>query len=81
MEQVTITKDRRIPASGEVYVTVGETVTPDTLIAKGMVPSQDIHELRLYRNLKIDPESVKNHITKHTGDPVEKDEVVAIARS
>jgi len=81
VEKVTIVKERRIPTSGEVYVDVGETVTPDTLIAKGLVPSREIHELRLYRNLNIDPESVKDHITKHEGDPVEKDEVVAIARS
>lgn len=81
MEQVTITKERRNPTSGEVFVEIGETVTPDTLIAKGMVPSQEIHELRLYRNLNLDPTSVKDHITKHVGDAVEKDEVVAIARS
>jgi hypothetical protein len=81
MEPVTITKDRRIPTSGTLQVKVGETVTPETLIAKGMVPSQEIHELRLYRSLNIDPESVKDHITKHVGEDVEKDEVVAIARS
>ena len=81
MESVVITKTRRIPTSGILNVAIGENVQPDTLIAKGTVPSQDIHELKLYRSLNIDPESVKNHLTKHIGDTVKKDEVVAIARS
>lgn len=81
MDPVTIIKKRRIPTHGTVNVVVGEKVTPDTLIAKGSVPSQDIRELKLYRNLNIDPGSVKDHVTKQVGESVEKDEVVAIARS
>ena len=81
METVTITKERRIPTTGEVMVKKGQDVAPDTLIASGTVPSQEIHELRLYRNLNVNPDDVKNHIVKHEGDNVEKDEVVAIARS
>jgi hypothetical protein len=81
METVTITKERRIPTTGEVMVKQGQQVEPDTLIAAGTVPSQDIHELRLYRSLNVNPDDVKNHIVKHEGETVEKDEVVAIARS
>jgi len=81
MEAVTITKERRIPTAGEVLVKQGQQVDPDTLIAACTVPSQNIHELRIYRSLKVNPDDVKNHIVKHEGETVEKDEVVAIARS
>ena len=81
MEAVTITKERRIPTSGEVMVKKGQQVEPDTLISTGTVPSQDVHELRLHRNLNVNPDDVRNHIVKHMGETVEKDEVVAIARS
>jgi hypothetical protein len=81
MELITINKERRIPTMGIVMVEQGQQVGPDTLIAEGTVPSQDIHELRLFSNLNVSPEDVKNHILKHEGDLVEKDEVVAIARS
>ena len=81
MESIRIVKDRRIPTQGEVLVELHQRVEPDTLIARGMVPSQEVEELRLNRNLNVDPEDVKNHLLKHTGDKVEKNEVIAIARS
>ena len=81
MEPQTLVKERRIPTHGEVLVKVGQQVEPDTLIARGTVQSQDIHELRLHRSLNVSPEDVRNHIIKHEGDVVEKDEVVALARS
>ena len=81
MESIRIVKERRIPTQGEVLVKLHQRVEPDTLIARGMVPSQEVEELRLNRSLNVDPEDVKNHLLKHTGDKVEKNEVIAIARS
>lgn len=81
MESLRIVKERRIPTRGEVLVELNNEVEPDTVIAKGMVPSQEIHELRLHRSLNIDPDDVKHHLVKHAGETVEKDEVIAIARS
>lgn len=81
MNPSKIVKERRIPIRGNVLVEKGEIVKPDTLIAKGVAPSQDIHELRLPTIIKVSPEDVKNHIVKNEGDIVEKDEVVALARS
>ncbi|MGW8179415.1 MAG: hypothetical protein ACWGQW_11745, partial [bacterium] len=81
MESIRIVKERRIPTQGEVLVELNQRVEFDTLIARGMVPSQEVEELRLNRNLNVDPEDVKNHLVKHTGDKVEKNEVIAIARS
>ena len=81
METARINKERRIPTQGEVLVELQQKVESDTLIAKGMVPSEEIEELRLHRSLNVDPEDVKNHILKHVGDTVAKNEVIAIARS
>ncbi len=81
MEPVSIVKDRRIPTRGEVLVELDQKVEPDTVIAKGTVPSQELQELRLFRSLNVAPEDVKNHLLKHEGEGVEKDEVIAIARS
>ena len=81
MEPVSIVKERRIPTHGEVLVELNQQVDPDTLIARGMVPSQEIIELMLHRSLNVEPEDVKNHILKHKDDIVERDEVIAIARS
>jgi hypothetical protein len=81
MELVKIVKERRIPTKGMVLVNLESMVEPDTVIAKGTVPSTDIHELRLHRSLNIGPEDVKNHIVKYKGENVDQDEVIAIARS
>jgi hypothetical protein len=81
MKLVTIKKERRIPTKGEVMVEEAQHVEPNTLIAQGTVPSQEIFELKLHRSLNISPDDVKNHIVKNEGDTVEKNEVVAISRS
>jgi hypothetical protein len=81
VEPIIIVKERRIPTQGEVLVELNQRVEPDTIIAKGMATSQELTELRLHRSLNVEPEDVKNHVLKHKGDIVEKDEVIAIARS
>ena len=81
MEPVTIVKDRRIPTRGEVLVEMNQHVEPDTVIAKGTVQSQELYELRLFTNLNVNPEDVSRHLLKHEGEDVEKNEVIAIARS
>ncbi len=77
----TIQKTRRLPTSGEVLVKEGDMVTPDMVVARGVVPNPEIHELKLFSLLRIDPEAVSNHLTKHEGDQVTRDEVLAVSRS
>jgi hypothetical protein len=76
-----ICKIRRIPTKGELYVNKGDEVTPDTVIAKGIVQNPEAHDVKVYQLLEVDPEQVKNHMIKQEGDDVKKDEVIAIARS
>lgn len=81
MTVTQILKTRRLPTSGEVLVTEGETVLPDTVIARSEVINPELHELKLFSLLRVDPEAVKNHLTKHEGEPVSRDEVIALSRS
>jgi len=77
----TITKTRRLPTRGEVYVSEGDMVQPETVIARATVPNPDLVELKLFSLLKVDPEFVKNYLTKHEGDTVTRDEVLGVSRS
>ena len=77
----TITKTRRLPTRGEVYVSQGEMVHSDTVIARGTVQNPELHELKLFSMLNVDPGSVKNYLTKTEGDHVSRDEVLGVSRS
>jgi hypothetical protein len=81
MKALTIRKERRIAAKGEVFVSVGDTVEPDTLVVRGIVPNPDVRELRVFRMLDVDPEQVRDYMLKGEGDAVDRDEVIAIRRS
>lgn len=81
MEVETITKTRQLPTKGEVYVSLAEEVHPETVIARGTVPNPDLHELQLFSMLRVDPESVKDYLTKNEGDTVSRDEVLGVSRS
>ena len=76
-----IRKERRISTKGEVFVNVGDTVEPETLVVRGVVVNPDLEELRVYRMLDVDPEQARDYLLKGEGDPVTKDEVIAIRRS
>jgi hypothetical protein len=76
-----INKERRIPTKGKLLVNLDSTVKPETIIAKGTVPSTDIYEIKLDYSLNLVPEEVTKHLIKHEGDNVEKNEVLAITQS
>jgi len=81
MKASVIRKERRIPVRGEVFVKVGDAVSPDALIARCIVQNPDIRELKVYSYLGVDPEQAKDYMLKGEGDAVDKDEVIAIKRS
>jgi len=82
IEKDTVTrKSRRIPAKGEVLVKVGDLVDPDTIIARGLVTNPEIHEVKVYIQLGIDPEQAMRYMLKKEGDEVKMNEVIAIHRS
>ena len=77
----TIAKQRRLPTRGEVLVEVGQQVQPETVVAKGVVPNHEFHDLNLFKQLRVEPEVVKNYMTKAEGEQVARDEVIAVSRS
>ena len=78
MEPQTITKDRRIPTKGQLLVEIDSLVEPDTVIAKGTVPSMEITELKLDYILNLIPEEVEKHLILNEDDTVKKDEVISV---
>lgn len=76
----TITKRRRLPTRGEVLVDMDQQVQPETVVAKGVVPNPEIHELKLFTQLRVEPEMVKDYMTKAEGEQVARDEVIAVSR-
>lgn len=81
MSVETITKQRRLPTRGDVLVEVGQQVEPETVVAKGVVPNPELHDLKLFTQLRVEPEMVKDYMTKAEGEQVARDEVIAVSRS
>ena len=77
----TIIKQRRLPTQGTVLVEAGKQVQPETIVAKGVVPNPELHDLKLFTQLRVEPEMVKDYMTKSEGEQVTRDEVIAVSRS
>ena len=80
-EETLIRKVRRIPAQGEVFVDVGDSVDAETVIASGTVRNPEAEEVRVFTKLGIEPEQIERYMLKKEGDTVKKDEVIAIYRA
>ena len=80
-EETLVRKVRRIPAQGEVFVDVGDSVDAETVLASGTVVNPEVEEVRVFAKLGIEPEQIERYLLKKEGDTVKKDEVIAIYRS
>ena len=80
-EETLIRKVRRIPAQGEVFVDVGDSVDAETVIAGGTVRNPEAEEVRVFAKLGIEPEQIERYMLKKEGDAVKEDEVIAICRA
>jgi len=76
-EVMTVIKERKLPIQGKVLVKEGEAVSYDTMVAETFV-SGDPYIVQASVMLGILPEALKDCMTKNIGDPVEKDEILAI---
>ena len=81
LEGTVVKKARRIPTKGDVLVKVGDLVEPETVLARGTVRNPEVHEIRVYSKLGVDPGLVKRYMLKEEGDEVKRDEVIAIYRA
>lgn len=71
-----VRKVRRLPLKGEVTVTAGQLVRPDTAIARTELPG-DISLLRVADRLGVTGHELTGLLTVGVGDPIEKGQLLA----
>jgi hypothetical protein len=79
-EKMKITKKRILPLKGDVVVKVGDQVDPDTVVARTELPGT-VEPLNVANILGVPPEDVEDCMVKKEGDPIEKNEVIAVNKS
>jgi hypothetical protein len=75
-----VRKQRRLPLKGDVPVSVGQDVSPDTVVARTELPGT-MMTVKVAELLGLEPNEVKEALKKGVGDSVAKDEVLAEHRS
>ncbi len=75
-----VKKTRRLPIPGEVLVKEGQKVNFDTVVARTNLPG-DIRVVSAAAILGVEPEELPNYMLKKPGDPVKKDEIIAMYRA
>ncbi len=79
-ESTVITKERRLPLRGEVLVTVGQHLAAEEIIARTALPG-NVTPLNAANILGVTPQEVAGSLTVKPGDRVEKDQLIAQAKS
>lgn len=79
-EHLLIEKRRILPLKGDVIVKVGDTVTPDDVVARTHLPG-NVVPLNVANKLSIPPEDIEYVMLKKAGDAVEDGEVIALKKS
>ena len=74
---MTITKYRRLPVKGEILVKEGDEVSFDDVVGRAIVPG-DPYTIKATDLLNVEPKEISDFIVKKAGDPVKKDEPVAV---
>lgn len=72
----TVRKTRRLPLTGDVLVKAGDHVAPDTVVARTHLPG-NVHNVNVANLLGIASGDIASCMLKKTGDPVEKNEIIA----
>ena len=76
---MTIQKERRLPLQGEVLVQVGDTVKAEDVVAKADLPG-NVQLLNVANLLSVQAGEVAEYMVKPVGEPVAKDEVIAMTK-
>ncbi len=79
-EATVITKDRRLPLRGDVLVTVGEHLAAEEVVARTALPG-NVTPVNAANILGVTPQEVAASLLVKPGDRVEKDQLVAQAKS
>lgn len=76
----TVRKVRRLPLKGTVTVTVGDKVKPDSVVARAEIPGIML-TVRVAEIIGVEPNEVHSHLRVAVGENVEKEQILAEARS
>ncbi|MEO0093867.1 MAG: hypothetical protein ABIK67_06410 [candidate division WOR-3 bacterium] len=75
-ERTLVRKDRRLPLSGEVLVSVGQKVAGNDVVARTALPG-NVTTLNVAGLLGVPPEDITGMMLKKVGEQIEKGEVIA----
>ncbi len=75
-----IQRTRRLPLKGEVLVETGQTVTPDTIVARASLPGL-MQSVKVAVQLGIDADEMPGILLVKEGDAVEKGQVLGATKA
>jgi hypothetical protein len=75
-----VRKVRRLPLKGQVLVQVGDSVNPDTVVARTELPGP-VTTVRVAERLGVEPRELPKYLLKQVGDKVQAGEVIAERKS
>lgn len=67
---IIVQRTRRLPIKGEVLVKEGDAVTPDTVVARAMLPGI-LQTIKVADELGVEPKDVEDIVHVKVGDPVD----------
>jgi hypothetical protein len=79
-ERMTVSKRRILPLKGEVVVKTGDKVEPDVVVARTDLPG-NVEPINIANILGVPPEDVDECMLKKEGDPIAKNESIAMTKS
>jgi hypothetical protein len=79
-DQIWLVKERILPLKGDVIVSKGDVVEPDTVVAQTHLPGP-VEPVNVANVLGVPPEDINDCMLKQEGDPVEEGEVIARSSS
>ena len=71
-----VQKQRILPLKGEITVSVGDKVEPETTVARTFLPGS-VETKNIAGILSVDPEDIELYLLKKVGETFEKGEVIA----
>jgi hypothetical protein len=75
-----VRKVRRLPLKGQVLVQVGDSVNPDTVVARTELPGP-VTTVRVAERLGVEPRELPKYLLKQAGDKVQAGEIIAERKS
>ena len=79
-DRAVLRRERRLPLKGEVLVSVGHQVAPDTIVARAELPG-NVQIVNVAAQLSLDPAAVPSALLAPVGSAVRKGDPIAQGRS